>query len=351
MKIGKKFCYNHSTGEDIYLFTLRNKGTEVLISNYGAIITSYKILQPNSVNDIVLGFDKMEDYLGKDYLKQYPWFGCAVGRYANRIRNAEFELEGKIYSLTRNRAQHQLHGGSEGFDKKIWQLQEAGEEPMPYLELSYLSKDGEEGYPGNLNVRIRYELKEPHELSYQFRATTDAPTPINLTHHSYFNLNNGAGTIQDHKLYIPASKFLEQDNELVVTGNYLAVENTAHDFRKLKLIGDGLKKTEEFDQSFVLDSEKDKNGLRMAAVTSSFQSNLQLEIYTTEPVVHFYSGKWTPEVIGKNNQLYGPFSGFCLETHIHPNAVNIPQFPNTILRPDEDYFQKTIYRPIHVSEK
>ena len=344
MKIERKYCYTHSTGEDIYLFTLRNNQTEVLISNYGAIITSYKLKQLNAVNDIVLGFDKMEDYLDEDYLKQYPWFGCAVGRYANRIRNAEFELDGKKYLLTKNRGQHQLHGGVEGFDKKIWQYVDSGTTPLPYLELSYLSKDGEEGFPGNLDARIRYELNEPHELIYTFTATTDKPTAVNLTHHGYFNLNNGEGTIHDHQLQIPASEFLEQDDQLVVTGNYTPVENSAHDFRKSKLIGTGLNQVDEFDQSFVLNRGKDANGLRLAAITSSEESGLQLEIYTSEPVVHFYSGKWTPEVKGKNDQSYGPFSGFCLETHAHPNAVNIPHFPNTILKPGETYFQKTVYK-------
>jgi len=339
-----RYCYTHSTGEDIYLFSLRNAATEVLISNYGAIITSYKIFRNDHVNDIVLGFDNMEDYLGEEYLKQYPWFGCAVGRYANRIRDAEFLMDGKKHALSKNRGQHQLHGGIEGFDKKIWKFMGSGAEPNPWIEFSYFSKAGEEGFPGNLSVNLRYELNEPHELSYAFLATTDAPTPVNLTHHGYFNLENGKGTIHGHTLQIPASNYLEQDEELVVTGNLIKVEGRAHDFRSPKLIADGLTEIDEFDQSFVLDSEKNQSGLRLAAITSSERSGLRLEIYTTEPVVHFYSGKWTPKVNGKNGQTYGRFSGFCLETHVHPNAVNIPHFPNTILRPGEEYFQKTIYR-------
>jgi aldose 1-epimerase len=344
MQPAQQFCYTDPKGKDIYLFTLRNsKGTEIIVSNYGAIVTSFKIKNADgSYNDIVLGFDDMRDYLNEDYLAQYPWFGCAVGRYANRIRNAAFVLDGKKHELSKNRGEHQLHGGFEGFDKKIWTLENFGENPYPFIELSYLSKDGEEGYPGNLEAILRYELNDENEFSYEFNAVTDQSTPVNLTHHGYFNLHKGEGTVHDHELKILSSRVMEQDADIVATGNLLSVDKTAYDFRTFKKIGEGLKQLPEYDTSFVIDKAgKTPHPTFVAELKSG---KLAMEIWSTEPVVHFYSGKWTPEVKGKNGMNYGPFSGLCLETHIHPDAVNNPQFPNTILNPGETYFQKTIYK-------
>lgn len=342
MPVKQQYCLTHSSGEDIYLFTLSNaKGTEVNITNYGAIITSFKIKSPAGIlNDIVLGFDKVEDYWSPDYLQQYPWFGCAVGRNANRIKNAVFEIDGNKYSLTKNRGNEQLHGGESGFDRRVWQFVAQGEIPHPWLELKYMSADGEEGFPGNLDVTIRFELSDQDELSYEYNATCDKATVVNLTHHGYFNLNNGKGTIEDHEIKIYGNVMLEQDDNLVATGNILPVANTAFDFSEFVRIGDGLKKIEEFDKSFVVD----KNNESLVAEAKSSQSGLHLKVYSTEPIVHFYSGKWIPEVKGKNGNTYGPLSGFCLETHIHPNAINIPHFPNTVLRPGETYYQKITYR-------
>ena len=338
------YCFTHATGEDIFLFSLRNtNGTEILITNYGAIITSFKYkMADGEDNDIVLGFDKIEDYFAKDYLQQYPWFGCAVGRNANRIKNAEFEIDGIKYCLTKNRGNDQLHGGEGGFDRRVWQFVAEGKTPQPWLELKYVSADAEEGFPGNVEVTIRYKLSDENELSYQYKATCDKATVVNLTHHSYFNLNNGKGTIEDHKIKIYSSAVLEQDENLVATGNLLPVANTAFDFRDFARIGDGLTKVEEFDKSFVVD----KNNESLVAEARSLQSGLHLKIYSSEPIVHFYSGKWIPVVKGKNETIYKPLSGFCLETHKHPNAINIPHFPNTILRPGEIYHQKTVYKII-----
>jgi aldose 1-epimerase len=344
MHTSQQFCFTHSNGEDIYLFTLRNtKGTEVIISNYGAIINAFKLLNADGTfNDIVLGFDKMGDYLAKSYLEQYPWFGCAVGRYSNRIKNAVFSIEGKEYNLTKNNNNDQLHGGALGFDKKVWQFVSSGETPEPFLELKYVSVDGEEGFPGNLETLIRFELTNENELSYEYKATCDRPTAVNLTHHGYFNLNNGKGTIEDHEVKIYSSQILEQDDKLVATGEITAVANTAYDFREFYRIGEGLKRIEEYDKSYVVEKRNDK----LVAEARSLQSNLLLQVYSTEPIVHFYTGKWIPVVKGKNGNQYKPLSGLCLETHIHPNAVNIPHFPNTILRPGETYYQKTIYKII-----
>lgn len=340
-----QYCFTHHNGGNVYLFTLRNdKGTEVFISNYGAIITSFKIRRSGGeLNDLVLGFDKVEDYLAEDYVKQYPWFGAAVGRYANRIKNAAFEIDGINYQLTKNNNNNQLHGGHIGFDKKVWQFIAQGETPHQWLELKYYSHDGEEGFPGNLDVIIRFELKNENELSYEYKATSDKPTAVNLTHHSYFNLNNGKGTIEDHEVKIYSSTILEQDADLIPTGNKLAVKNTRYDFSKFKQVRNSTIKTGELDQSFEINKQEDL----LVAELRSQESRVLLKVYSTEPIVHFYTGKWIPVVKGKNGNTYGPLSGLCLETQIHPNAINIPGFPNTALRPGETYHQKTTYKIIN----
>jgi len=348
MSVRQQYCFTNSFGEDIYLFTLRNaSGTEATITNYGAIITSFKIeKRDGTINDIVLGFDRVEDYFSENYLQQYPWFGCAVGRYANRIKNAGFSIDGKKYILSKNRGNDQLHGGLNGFDKKTWQFISSGETPQSFLELKYISKDREEGFPGNLDVVIRFELTDENELSYQYTATCDQPTAVNLTHHSYFNLNNGSGTIHDHEIKIYSSNMLEQDEDLTPTGNIDPVADTVFDFRNFQRIGDGLAKIPEYDKGFTIDKKVSNRTVSLVAEARLMRTKTFLQIYSTEQVVQFYSGKWTPVVKGKNGIMYGPFSGFCLETHNYLNAVNIPHFPNTILRPGEIYFQKTVYKII-----
>lgn len=344
MSSSQQFCFTHSTGNDIYLFTLRNSnGTEVKISNYGAIITSFSIKQPDrSTNDIVLGFEKMEDYFSEEYLNGYPWMGCAVGRYANRIKNGKVKIEGAEYQLTKNKGTDHLHGGAIGFDKKVWQLVSLTDSPNATLTLKYISPNGEEGYPGNLEVTIKFELTDEDELSYEFNAATDQATIVNLTHHSYFNLNNGKGTIDDHKVKINASKILTQDDGLVCNGETTNVEGSLFDHRDFRAIGKKWEDKEIHDQTYLIDNKTSE--LSLVAEAISDQSKLHLQIYTTEPIVHFYSGKWMPQVKGKNGNNYGACSGFCLETHIHPNAINIPHFPNTVLRPGEMYHHKTMYK-------
>ena len=341
MAITRHFCYTDQDGKDIYLFRLSHAdGTEALISNYGAIITAFKVKAKNGkMQDIVLGFDNMEDYLQPLYLENYPWFGAAIGRYANRIGKAMFTLNDREYKLSRNRGENNLHGGHSGFDKKIWTIVSSGDDPCPFLVLEFLSPDGDEGFPGNLKTTLRYELRE-NELSFEFTATTDKATPVNLTHHGYFNLDNGEGTIHDHELRIPASQYLEQYPDLVVTGNSIPVAGSPHDFRNFKKIGDGLKEVPEFDQSFVVDADHDGP----VAEVRSDRSGLLLQVFSNGSVVHFYSGKWIPPVKGKRDIVYRPFSAFCLETHNYPNAVNISSFPSDILQPGETFRHKTSYK-------
>lgn len=342
MNSDQQYCFTHSSGEDIYLFALHNtKGNEVLITNYGAIITSMKLRKADgSVNDIVLGFDKVEDYCSENYLQQYIWMGGAVGRNANRIKDASCVIDGKKIQLSKNRNSDQLHGGEAGFDKKIWQVTSFNAEKNE-LELKYKSPDGEEGFPGNLDVSLRFKL-DNDELAYEYKATTDRSTIVNLTHHGYFNLENGKGDNHDYLVRINSSRTLDQDNNLVATGSISKVDNTEFDFRQLRKIGDQANMENGYDKSFVLD--KKGNELTLAAEALCERSRTRLQVFTTEPILHFYSGKGIPGMKGKNGDQYSSCSGFCFETHKHPNAINIPHFPNTILRPGEKYSEKTVYR-------
>jgi aldose 1-epimerase len=339
METEQLYCFTHSNGEDIYLFTLRNaNGTAATVTNHGATLTSYKIkLKNGSINDIVLGFDDPKGYFGDDYIAHYPWMGAAVGRLANRVMPSEFVLNGKKYILPANNGEAHLHGGPIGFDRRSWKLKSKGD---GFLELTYQSPDGEQGYPGDLEVTIRFELNEANELSYQYTATTDRTTPLNLTHHAYFNLSNGEGAILDHELRIPASKMLEQDKGLSTTGKILEVPNTPFDFRSFHRINERLEESGGYDRSFIVDN-KDQS---LQLVAEARSGNIQLQVFSTEQILHFYSGVWMPKVKGKNGVQYGPYSGFCLETHNFPNAVNVPSFPETILKPGEVYSQKTVYK-------
>jgi len=345
MKLTKQFCFQHPSGEDIYLFNLfNNTGTEVCITNLGAIVTGFTIRNSKgNENDIVLGFENVIDYLDPAYQKDYPWMGCAVGRYANRIKNARFELEGKLYILSKNKGDDHLHGGLEGFDKKTWKIKNYGADKFCFLELEYLSRDGEEGFPGNLLVTIRFELNADNELSYEYHATTDKATAVNLTHHGYFNLNNGQNSIHDHELKIYGSRLLVQDKGLVVTGETSGITNSEFDFIHFKKLFSDVSPDFDYDKTFIIDAGETKTP-ELAAELRSVNSGVHLQVFTTNPVVHFYAGKWIPKVRGKKDALYGPFSGLCLETHNYCNAVNIPQFPSSILRPGEAYWQKTVYK-------
>jgi aldose 1-epimerase len=337
----KQFCFTHPGGEDIYLFTLSNsKGTEVRITNYGATITAFIVLQKNGTrNDIVLGFDKVDEYLGYDYLQANPYFGAAIGRYGNRIKNGHFSIDGKTYAVEKNLGTEHLHGGVTGFDKKVWTPFSSTTDSVV---MKYESKDGEENYPGTLDVTIKFELNEDNELMHEYSAFCDKPTPVNLTHHSYFNLNNGKGNINNHMVKINGSDILEQDETLTVTGKLLPVENTSYDFRQFKRISKDWNPDTGYDQSFVLDSVTPPP----AAEAYSEESGIKLQVFTTEPIVHLYTGKSIPVIPGKNGIKYGPFSGFCLETQVHPNAINIPHFPDTVLRPGKEYRQRTVYKVI-----
>jgi aldose 1-epimerase len=338
-----QYCFTHPSGKDVYVYRLRNiNKTEVLITNYGAIIMAYKIQMPDKImNDIVLGFESPEGYMTADYMTANPFIGAAIGRYANRIKNASFKIDDKEFHLSKNWGNDQIHGGLEGFDKKVWDFV-SFDEDNNILQLKYRSVDGEEGFPGNLDVTICFELNEDNDLIYEYTATCDQPTAVNLAHHSYFNLNDGRGDIKDHEVKIYSEKILEQDKNLVTTGKYIQVEDTRFDFNEFHSIGEQL--NGGYDQSFEVD--KKPGQFSIAAEAVSKQSGLKLQVLTTEPMVHLYTGQGLPKIKGKNNVEYGPYSGFCLETQKHPNAINIPHFPNTVLRPGEKYHQKNAYKVV-----
>lgn len=341
-----RYAYTTADGKEVFVFTLRNaKGTEVCITNYGAIITAFKLRQPDgTTNDIVLGFEDVRDYSSEAYLKQHPFFGAAVGRYGNRIGKAMFTIDGQTYPLAANMGPDHLHGGLKGFDRKVWAT--AGHTPDSLI-LTCSSPDGEEGYPGDLEVRITYQLSDADELSYTYAAITNKATAVNLTHHSYFNLHNGSGTIHDHEVRICGSLFLEQNESLSTTGVRTSVDGTEFDLRAFTPVGARLAEVPEYDKSFEIDPSLGRphaEGLQLAAELRFSGNGFLLQVYTSDPVVHFYTGKWIPPLTGKQGQAYGAFSGLCLETQVHPNAINIPSFPNTVLRPGEVYHSRTIYR-------
>lgn len=331
----------HPSGEMVYSFLLTNStGTIVEITNYGAIIMAIKLRKDDGLyNDVVLGFDKPEQYWDPGYLSNYPYYGAAIGRYANRIKGAVIRIDGKKYELNGQVDDYVLHGGKEGFDKKIWDV-------ISYesnrLVLQYLSVDGEEGFPGQVGIMITFELTEKNELSYEYIATTDKATAINLTHHSYFNLNNGEGRAdKNHHLKVYASKYLEQDQSGCATGNIKEVTGTRNDFSRFTRTGNISDAGKGIDISFPIDNPGLQN---IAAEAYCDEQDIKLEVYTSEPLVHLYNAFASPHIVGKQGKQYSPFSGFCFETQVHPNALNIPSFPNTILRPGEVYSSKTIYK-------
>ncbi|MDF2388043.1 galactose mutarotase [Nostoc ellipsosporum NOK] len=329
------YQFTHPGGEDIYLFHLINKqGTEVRVTNLGAITTAFILQTTKGPVNIVLGFDQVADYISPEYLAAYPYFGAAIGRYANRIANGHFFIDGKTFEVTRNQPPHHLHGGNNGFDKKVWQVKNYDPENAQ-LTLTYTSPDGEEGFPGQLDTELRIHLTNDSELIYTFHATADQPTAVNLTHHDYFDLDPSSNGIGEQLVQINASHWLAQDASFVVTGELIPVEATTFDFREPKPIGQDADPVKGYDQSFVIDPTEGA-----AATAFSPRTGLTLEVFTTAPVIHFYTGRYIPLLSGK----FGPFSGYCFETQVHPNAINIHSFPNTVLRPGEKYEQRTVYR-------
>ena len=327
------------------LFVLKNAQVSVAITNYGARIVSLVVPDKDGQpTDVITGFDSIQGYLEAD--EDYQ--GAIVGRYANRIAAGTFRLEGADYSLATNNAPNHLHGGLKGFSNVVWEVLEASDEK---LALFYLSPDGEEGYPGALNVTVTY-LLEGSALRISFEATTDRTTIVNLTNHSYFNLNGqGCGPVLEHKLQIAADRYTPTDATSIPTGELAAVTGTPFDFRQSKSIGNDIESGHQqleygqgYDHNFVLGETPTKE-LRLAATAIGDRSNIKLEVLTTEPGIQLYSGNFLK---GKHTIKYGLKDehryAFCLETQHFPDSPNQPQFPSTVLKPGETYRSETMFR-------
>ncbi|HVU27071.1 MAG TPA: aldose epimerase family protein [Verrucomicrobiae bacterium] len=331
-------------GQAVEIFTLRNQaGMEARITNYGGIVVSLTAPDRNGkFADVVLGYDHFDAYL-----KNTPYFGALVGRYANRIGGGQFTLDGKTYSLPKNNGQNCLHGGLKGFDKVVWQAKATKTTDGAALKLTYLSKAGEEGFPGNLSVKAIYTLTHGNELRLDFSATTDATTVCNLTQHSYYNLA-GNGDVLNHELQLHADRFTPADSNLIPTGEIKSVESTPFDFRQPKKIGAqirdaSLKSTDGYDHNLVLGKSSDK--LELAATVHEPISGRVMELFSTQPGVQFFTANFFDgSIVGKNGQAYPQHAGFCLEPQHFPDSPNKSQFPSTELQPGQTYRQTIAVR-------
>jgi aldose 1-epimerase len=345
MKIYKQNFGKLADGRTASLFTLVNDlDITVRITNYGGIITHLLVPeQKGRIDDVVAGFETLDGYLAG-----HPYFGCITGRVANRIGNASFELDGTTYKLAKNTGENHLHGGIIGFDKVLWEaiiFEEAGEVG---LILSYLSKDMEEGYPGNLQCHVKYSLDNHNDLRIEYLAETDAPTLINLTNHSYFNLGGFKEPVYVHGLMLNAGSYTELSDELIPTGRILPVDGTPFDFRTSKPIGKHIDQVGiGYDLNFVINKAKGELGL--AAHVFEPNSRRRMEVWTSEPGVQLYTANYLDGSLkGKYGLKYQKHHAFCLETQHYPDAPNHPEFPSIVLRPGEQYRQTTIYRfPMH----
>lgn len=333
-------------GTPVNLYRLANcNGMEVDITNYGAAIVALRVADRHGKPaDIVLGYNSLEEYIKGTY-----YFGCIVGRYANRIARGCFHIEKKQYLVARNETRNHLHGGVRGFDKVPWETM-ATDDDKHELQFSYLSKDGEEGYPGNLWVTVAYQITKNNELRIDYRATTDQPTILNLTNHAYFNLAGaGSADILEHELYLNADRFTPVSKHLIPTGELRPVAGTPMDFTRCTRIGARIDQDHQqlsvgqgYDHNWVLNTG---GGLfEPAARVYDPESGRIMEVFTTQPGLQFYSGNFLNNIKGKNGERYAYRSGFCLETQHFPDSPNHPHFPSTLLEPGSVYAQTTIYR-------
>lgn len=341
MNMTKKIC-GEVDGKKVYQYTLTNKnGMTVKILNYGGIVTHIFVPDKNGeLADIALGYDSLSSYL-----EATPYFGALIGRYGNRIALGKFELDGVTYNLALNNGPNHLHGGLKGFDKVVWEADDFLEADRTGVILTYDSKDMEEGYPGNLAVKVTYTLTGNNELLIDYEAQTDKTTIVNLTHHSYFNLRgHGNGDILDHQMEIFADQFVPVDNDLIPTGELLPVQNTPMDFTVPHRIGERIARVDGgYDHCWVLNNFDGK--LRLVACVTEPESGRIMEVLTDQPGLQFYSGNFLDgSNIGKGGVAYQKHFGFCLESEHFPDSPNKPQFPSVVLKPGEKYKTQTVYR-------
>ena len=315
------------------------------VINYGGIITRLSVPDRNGVvEDVVLGFDTLEEYVDHN-----PYFGAIIGRYGNRIGNGKFIVDGKAYHLAQNNNGQHLHGGIVGFDKKWWHIEEVFSPDGASLQLTYVSKDGEEGYPGDLSVEVTYILSDGDEIKIDIRASTNKKTIVNLTTHSYFNLTgNCKRDILDHQLQLNAEQFVPVAATLIPTGNLMPVANTPFDFRSPEKIGARINDAHEqltlaagYDHTFVTGDVKT---MKTVAIVVESVSGRCMEVQSTEPGLQFYTGNFLQGAAGKNGAVYLQRFGFCLETQHYPDSPNQPHFPSVMLTSGEHYHTQTVYR-------
>ncbi|TBW55995.1 galactose mutarotase [Marinobacter halodurans] len=342
-------------GRQARLYRFSNAhGIEMAVTDYGGIIVSLRTPDSSGdVDDIVLGFDSLEGYLSDAYRKSNPYFGALIGRYGNRIAGGQFTLDGQTYNLAKNNGPNHLHGGNKGFNQVLWNAKPFSNDKGAGVILKYVSADGEEGYPGKLDVTVTYTLGDQDTLSVEYNATTTKATPVNLTQHSYFNLEGeGSGSILDHRLMINADAFTPVDDTLIPTGEIRSVEGTPFDFRQATAIGKRIDEDNTqleygpgYDHNFVLNRPDGSKGeLVQAARVTEPDSGRILEIATTEPGIQFYSGNFLDGTLtGKSGRAYGHRTGFALETQHFPDSPNQDGFPSTILEPGDTYHSRTVY--------
>lgn len=335
-------------GTEVRLFTLDNgRGMRAMVTNYGGIVTS--LVVPDRAGqgaDVVLGYDSLESYL-----RATPYFGALVGRYANRIAKARFTLDGKTYPLTANDGANSLHGGGRGFDKLPWEATPSTDSSEAALRLHLVSPDGDEGYPGRLDVTMTYAVTDSNELRITYQAATDKPTVLNLSHHSYFDLaGHAAGDILGHELMLAADRFTPVDSTLIPTGELRSVAGTPMDFLTPTAIGARIGQDDQqlrlgkgYDHNWVVNGPA--GTLRLAARVREPRSGRVMEVRTTEPGIQFYSGNFLDGTnAGKGGTPYRHRAGFCLETQHFPDSPNHPGFPSTVLRPGQEFHSTTVYR-------
>jgi aldose 1-epimerase len=347
--ISKRAYGTTHDGKAVDEYTLTNaKGMVVKIITLGGIITAIHVPdRSGKLADVVLGCNNVADYETKS-----AYFGALIGRWGNRIANAGFTLNGKTYKLAANDGPNSLHGGLKGFDKQIWAAKEIDGGTGIGLELTYLSPDGEEGYPGNLSVTVTYTLTDDNAINISYSAATDQTTVVNLTNHSYFNLSgSGSGTIYDHIVQINADRYTPVNGALTPTGELAPVAGTPFDFRSPKVVNGGLRSSHQqmvygrgYDHNFVLNRQSN-SGLEMAARVYDPASGRTMEVWTTEPALQFYTGNFLDgTVVGSSGRLIRQGDGFCMETQHYPDSPNQPDFPTTTLNPDETYQTTTVYK-------
>ncbi|MCX5644290.1 MAG: galactose mutarotase [Phycisphaerae bacterium] len=330
-------------GEEVSLYTLTStKGLRARITNYGAILVSLEVPDRHGkLDDITLGFESLDKYI-----EQKVYFGATVGRFANRIGNARFVLDGVEYKLAANNGPNHLHGGLQGFDKVVWKpVEVTGGEDRAWVKLTYLSKDGEEGYPGNLQCTVTYTLTNDNELRIDYEAQTDKKTVLNLTNHTYWNLaGQGTGEILRHELMLEATRFTIVDKTLIPVGITASVVDTPLDFLAPRNIGARIRQLNNgYDHNFVLNGKP--GAMKSCARVYEHTSGRIMEIATTEPGVQLYTGNFLDDsIIGKGGKVYGKRTGFCLETQHYPDSPNKPSFPSTVLEPGQRFASTTVHK-------